>query len=40
MTSYTRVISDNRVLSVVLRVLRLLKLLRAYTVINVADYKD
>ncbi len=40
MTSYTRVISVNRVLSVVLSILRLLKLLRAYTVIKVAGYMD
>ena len=40
MTSYTRVISVKRVPSVVLSVLRLLRLLRAYTVIKVAGYKD
>lgn len=36
MTSYTRVISVNRVL----RVLWVLWLLRAYTVIKVVGYKD
>ena len=40
MTSYTRVISVNRVLSVVLSVLRLRRLYRAYTVIKVAGFKD
>ena len=43
MTSCTRLISVNRVLSVVLnvfRLLRLLKFLRAYTAIKVAGYKD
>ena len=40
MTSYTRLISVNMVLSDVLSVLRLLRLLRAYTVIKVAGYKD
>jgi len=38
-TSYTRVISVNSVLSVVLSVLRLNRLLRAYTVIKVVGYK-
>ena len=40
MTIYTRLISVNRVLSVVLSVLKLLRLLKAYTVIKVAGYKD
>ena len=40
MTSYTRLISVNMVLSDALSVLRLLRLLRAYTVIKVAGYKD